>query len=170
MEVFFVGKESAAVSFSCPLHHINEDARNTGVLTVYPGKVAEGMFERFFEQAAQGVVKALTLEWQCPKCEGINFRILTRAQRAGGDYHTRCRYCRTKFHVSFPAPQRPVEGEDAFMDRISLEDFSDEEITDMIRDFAEIASLRADRAPPGLIGEKEKALEAKIAFAKRRRR
>jgi hypothetical protein len=56
------------------------------------------------------------------------------------------------------------------MERISYEDFSDEELTDMIRDFAEIASLRADGAPPGLIKEKEKALEAKITFAKRRRR
>jgi hypothetical protein len=128
------------------------------------------MFERFFEQAAQGVVKALTLEWPCPACEGINFRILTRAHRAGGEYHTRCRYCKAKFLVSFPVPKGPVEGEDAFMERISYEDFSDEELTDMIRDFAEIASLRADGAPPGLIKEKEKALEAKITFAKRRRR
>ena len=40
----------------------------------------------------------------------------------------------------------------------------------LIRDFAEIASLRVDNAIPGLIREKEKALEAKIAFAKRRRR
>jgi hypothetical protein len=128
------------------------------------------MFERFFEQAAQGVLKALTLEWQCTKCDGINFRILTRGQRAGGEYHTRCRYCRTKFGVSFPVPEGPVEGEDAFMERIADDEFSDEERTDMIRDFAEIASLRVDGAPPGLLKEKEKALEGKIAFARRRRR
>jgi hypothetical protein len=128
------------------------------------------MFERFFEQAAQGVVKGLTLEWQCPNCEGINFRILTRGQRAGGEYHTRCRYCRAKAGVRFPVAENPVEGEDAFMDRIDEEEFSPEERTDMIRDFAEIASLRVDGAAPGLLKEKEKALEAKIAFAKRRRR
>ena len=56
------------------------------------------------------------------------------------------------------------------MDRISQEDFTDPEKTDMIRDFAEIASLREDRAQPGLISGKMKALEDKIAFAKRRRR
>jgi hypothetical protein len=128
------------------------------------------MFERFFEQVTTGIVKALTLEWPCPECEGINFRILTRGQRASGEYHTRCRYCRAKFRVSFPIAEKPVDGEDAFMERISNETFSDEELTDMIRDFAEIASLRVDGAAPGLLKEKEKALEAKIAFAKRRRR
>lgn len=128
------------------------------------------MFERFFEQDKEGVLKALTLEWLCPECEGMNFRILTRAQRATGEYHTRCRYCRAKFRVRFPIPERPVEGEDAIMERIADREFTTEERTDMIRDFAEIASLRVEGAVPGLIREKEKALEAKIAFAKRRRR
>jgi hypothetical protein len=128
------------------------------------------MFERFFERAAQGIVKALTLEWQCPDCSGLNFRLLTRSQRASGEYHTYCRYCKAKFGVRFPIAEKPVEGEDAFMERISREEFSAEEQTDMIRDFAEIASLRVEGAAPGLIKEKEKALEAKIAFAKRRRR
>lgn len=41
------------------------------------------------------------------------------------------------------------------MKRIAFEDFSDEELTDMTRDFAEIASLRVDRAPAGVIKEKE---------------
>jgi hypothetical protein len=130
----------------------------------------QDMFERFFEQEGQGVLKALTLEWQCPACKGINFRILTRGQRAAGEYHTRCRYCRAKFRVGFPQPVQPVEGEDAFMDRIGYDEFTDEERIDMIRDFAEIASLRVDGAAPGLLKEKEKALEAKIAFARRRRR
>ena len=128
------------------------------------------MFERFFEQDKEGVLKALTLEWLCPECEGMNFRILTRNQRTTGVYHTRCRYCRAKFRVSFRIPERPVEGEDAIMERIADPEFTHEERTDMIRDFAEIASLRVDKAIPGLIREKEKALEAKIAFAKRRRR
>ncbi|MGA2918440.1 hypothetical protein [Methanoregula sp.] len=128
------------------------------------------MLERFFEREAQGIVKALTLEWPCPACVGINFRILTRGQRASGEYHTRCRYCRAKFRVSFPILEKPVDGEADFMERISDEKFSYEELTDMIRDFAEIASLRVDGAAPGLLKEKEKALEAKIAFAKRRRR
>ena len=128
------------------------------------------MFERFFEQAAGGVLKALTLEWKCPQCEGINFRILTRRERAGGEYHTRCRYCRAKFGVSFPIPAKPVEGEAEFLNRIADDEFTDEERTDMIRDFAEIASLRVDGAVTGILKEKEKALEAKIAFARRRRR
>jgi len=128
------------------------------------------MFERFIEQASQGVLKALTLEWKCPECAGINFRILTRGQRASGEYHTRCRYCKAKFGVTFPIPGQPIEGEAEFMERIDENEFSQEERTDMIRDFAEIASLRVDGALPGFLNEKEKALEAKIAFTKRRRR
>ena len=72
--------------------------------------------------------------------------------------------------MMFNPPEHPVEGEDAFMDQLDAEDFSDEERTDMIRDFAEIAALRADSALPKTIKEKEKALELKIDFARRRRR
>jgi hypothetical protein len=144
--------------------------RITGIPDYTIGGTGQNMFERFFEQDKEGVLKGLTLEWLCPECEGMNFRILTRSQRATGVYHTRCRYCRAKFRVSFRIPERPVEGEDAIMERIADPEFTPEERTDMIRDFAEIASLRVDNAIPGLIREKEKALEAKIAFAKRRRR
>lgn len=128
------------------------------------------MFERFFEQATEGLLKALTLEWKCPGCEGMNFRLLTRGQRKGGEYRTRGRYCRAKFRVGFPVPETPVENEAAFVDQIADDGFSVEERTDMIRDFAEIASLRVDGAAPGILTEREKVLEAKIAFARRRRR
>ncbi len=128
------------------------------------------MLDRFFRHDTAGTLKALTLEWKCPDCEGLNFRILTRGERNEGRYDTRCRYCRSKFRVCYPRPDRAIDGEAEFMDRISQEDFTDPEKTDMIRDFAEIASLREDRAQPGLISGKMKALEDKIAFAKRRRR
>jgi len=128
------------------------------------------MFGSFFEKDAAGSLKALTLEWICPACGGRNFRILTRTERKSGEYHGRCRYCRTKCGVDFPPQETDVDGEMDFMDRISEEDFTPEEKTDMIRDFAEIASLVVDGAPPGVLQAKRKALEEKIAFAKRRRR
>ncbi len=128
------------------------------------------MFEKFFSRDTSGTIKGLTLEWQCPDCAGLNFRILSRGDRHAGEYPTRCRYCKAKFRVLFEPPKNPVEGEDAFMDLLDAEDFSDDEKTDMIRDFAEIAALRADAALPKTIREKEKALEIKIDFAKRRRR
>jgi hypothetical protein len=128
------------------------------------------MFDALFEKGAEGTLKALTLEWTCPKCEGRNFRILTRGERKAGEYHGRCRYCRTRCRASFPPPERPVNGEAEFMDRINREDFTEEERIDMIRDFAEIASLAVDNALPAVIQGKQKALEEKIAFAKRRRR
>jgi len=128
------------------------------------------VFGSLFEKHAEGVLKALTLEWDCPKCGGRNFRILSRKERAEGEYHGRCRYCRTTCRVSFPPPERPVAGEAEFIERIALEDFTDGERLDMVRDFAEIASLVIDKAPPGVLREKQKALEEKIAFAKRRRR
>ena len=128
------------------------------------------MFERFFSRDTNGAVKGLTLEWQCPDCAGLNFRILSRSGRHAGEYPTHCRYCRAKFRVLFTPPGSPVEGEDNFMDRLDFEDFSDDEKTDMIRDFAEIAALRADAASQKTILEKEKALELKIDFARRRRR
>jgi transcription elongation factor Elf1 len=128
------------------------------------------MFESFFSKHAEGILKALTLEWACPKCDGKNFRILSVKDRLAGEYISRCRYCRTKCQVTFPPPLSPVEGEAEFRDLIQDEDFTPEEQIDMIRDFAEIASLAVDNAPPGVIQEKKKALEAKIIFAKRRRR
>ena len=128
------------------------------------------MFEFLFRKDAAGTLKALTLEWVCPKCEGKNFRILSGQERSAGEYPGRCRYCRTPCRVLFPPPAAEVDGEAEFMERIRDEDFTAEERTDMIRDFAEIASLVVDSAPPGVIREKKKALEAKISFAKRRRR
>lgn len=128
------------------------------------------MFDSFFEKAAGGILKALTLEWICPKCNGRNFRILTKGERTSGEYHGRCRYCRTKCGITYSRQEQDVEGEAEFMERIADPDFTAEERTDMIRDFAEIASLAVDGAPPGVLREKNKALEAKIAFAKRRRR
>jgi hypothetical protein len=128
------------------------------------------VFERFLERDINGDLKGLTLEWKCPDCHGLNFRILAKGIRDTGEYHTHCRYCKAKIRALFEKPAGLVEGEAEFMKRISLEDFTNEEITDMTRDFAEIASLRVDRALPGVIKEKEKLLEAKIDFAKRRRR
>lgn len=128
------------------------------------------MFESLFEKHAEGDLKALTLEWVCPKCGGKNFRILSWKERVAGDYHGRCRYCHTRCRVTFPPPQKPVDGEAEFMERIGIEDFTDEERLDMVRDFAEIASLVVDHASNGVLREKRKALEEKIAFAKRRRR
>ena len=128
------------------------------------------MFDSFFEKETGGILKALTVEWPCPKCDGKNFRILSVQERRSGGYHGKCRYCKTRYHVTFPPQDSAVEGEREFMERIGDEDFTDEERTDMIRDFAEIASLAVERAQPGVLREKRKALEAKIAFAKMRRR
>jgi hypothetical protein len=128
------------------------------------------MFERFFERDTTGSLKGLTLEWKCPDCQGLNFRILGKSSRDAGEYHTHCRYCRAKFCIHFEKPAHPVEGEAEFMTRLTEESFSEAEQTDMIRDFAEIASLRVDGALPAALKEKEKLLEAKIDFARRRRR
>nr|WP_319376409.1 hypothetical protein [uncultured Methanoregula sp.] len=128
------------------------------------------MFDTLFERETSGTLKALTLEWQCPKCQGLNFRILRKGIRETGLYHTRCRYCKAKFRVSYPNPKRPIPGEDEFMERIFDEDFTNDETDDMIKDFAEIEYLKVDKAASGVIKEKQKALEDKITFAKRRRR
>jgi hypothetical protein len=128
------------------------------------------MFERFFRRDTSGVVKGLTLEWPCPDCAGLNFRILGRSDRGSGEYHSHCRYCKAKFRILFEKPDSPVEGEAEFMELLDAEEFSDHERTDMIRDFAEITALKAEKALPKTIKEKEKALEIKIDFAKRRRR
>jgi hypothetical protein len=128
------------------------------------------MFERFFRRDTAGAIKGLTLEWQCPDCAGLNFRILSRSDRACGEYDSYCRYCRAKFRILYEKQDRPVEGEAEFMDQLDAEEFSEDERTDMIRDFAEITALRAEKALPKTIKEKEKALELKIDFARRRRR
>jgi hypothetical protein len=94
------------------------------------------MFEKFFEHDTEGALKGLTLEWKCPQCEGLNFRILVSGQRASGECHTRCRYCRARFRVVY----------------------------------SEIEYMKRDDAAPGAIAEKEKALEEKVAVAKRMRR
>jgi hypothetical protein len=47
--------------------------------------VQDPMFERFFEKDAKGTLKGLTLEWACPHCNGINFRILQIHERGGGE-------------------------------------------------------------------------------------
>ena len=128
------------------------------------------MFDRFFEHDTSGVLKGLTLEWKCPKCEGLNFKLILKEQRNNGNYHTRCRYCKAKYRVEYPIPKREIEGEEEFLERLSLENFSQTEELDMIKDFAEIAALKVDHALPGIIKEKQKALEEKIAYAKRRTR
>ena len=128
------------------------------------------MFDSLFEHEAGGTLKALTLEWKCPKCQGLNFKLLMKNIRETGLYHTRCRYCKAKFRVSYPDAGQVIPGEDEFMERIGEEDFPDTDVQDLIKDFAEIEYLRADRAAPGVIREKQKALEEKIAFVKRRRR
>jgi hypothetical protein len=128
------------------------------------------LFDSLFEHETGGVLKALTLEWQCPKCQGLNFKILRKGMREMGLYHTRCRYCKAKYRVRYPNPGRIIPGEDEFMEMISEEDFTPEEQQDMIKDYAEIEYLKIDRASSGAIREKQKALDDKIAFAKRRRR
>lgn len=138
------------------------------VINVRAGSIS--MFDQFIEHDTGGIVKGLTLEWQCPKCAGLNFKILLSKQRGSGEYHTRCRYCKAKYRVKFPVPEKAIAGETEFMERLSLEDFTSEEHLDMIKDFAEIEYLRVDGALPGLIKGKQRALEEKIAFAKKRRR
>ena len=126
------------------------------------------MFDRFFEHDTSGVLKGLTLEWKCPQCEGLNFKLILKGERNIGDYHTNCRYCKAKYRVEYPVPKSAIEGEDAFLERLSNEDFTPEEELDMIKDFAEIAALKVDRAPLLIIKGKQNALEEKIMFAKRR--
>jgi phage FluMu protein Com len=128
------------------------------------------MFDRFFEQDTHGVLKGLTLEWKCPTCKGLNFRLILIGQRNSGICHTQCRDCKAKYRVDYPVPDRAIEGEEEFLERLSDEDFTSEEELDMIKDFAEIAALKVDSAPLLIIKGKEKALEEKIVLAKRRRR
>jgi len=128
------------------------------------------MFERFFEKDAVGALKGLTLEWPCPRCNGINFRILRQAERRLPEFHATCRYCKTRCRVSFPPQAGSLPGEPAFMERLADEEFSEGEQEDLIRDFAEIEYMRYEKANPKAIGEKQKLLEDKITFFKRRRR
>ena len=128
------------------------------------------MFERFFEKEAQGTLKGITLEWVCPQCSGKNFRILPVDQRGTGEQHDRCRYCRGRFRVAFPPPVGNLEGEAEFAQRLADEDFNAEEQQDLIRDFAEIEYMRYEDAKNREITGKQRLLEEKITFFKRRRR
>ena len=128
------------------------------------------MFERFFEKETAGTLKGMTVEWQCPHCSGKNFRILTKSERDSGEYHTSCRYCRTRCRVLFTPPSHPIEGEAEFMERLADEDFSAEEQQDLIRDFAEIEYMRCKNANNREINGKQLLVEEKIIFFKRRRR
>jgi hypothetical protein len=72
--------------------------------------------------------------------------------------------------VTYPKLEKEIEGEAEFLEQLDREDFNREEKMDMIKDFAEIAALKSDNALPGVIKEKQKALEAKIVFTKRQKR
>jgi hypothetical protein len=128
------------------------------------------MFERLFEKEVNGALKGMTLEWVCQSCAGTNFRLLSPDERGGGEHHDHCRYCRAKCRVSFPPPAGSLEGEAEFMERLSLEHFTAEEQQELIRDFAEIEYMRADNANPREVTGKQRLLEDKIVFFKRRRR
>jgi hypothetical protein len=128
------------------------------------------MFERFFEKEATGALKGMTLEWQCPHCSGKNFRILSRIERDSGQYHASCRYCKTRCGVIFVPPAAGIEGEVVFMERLAEEDFSADEQDDLVRDFAEIEYMRCENPGNREITGKQRLLEEKIAFFKRRRR
>ncbi len=128
------------------------------------------MFERLFEKDAQGTLKGMTLEWACPRCSGKNFRILPVDERGTGGHHDRCRYCRVRFRVAFQPPAGPVDGEAEFLDRLSDERFTDEEQKELVRDFAEIEYMRAEKANPREVAGKQRLLEEKIVFFKRRSR
>jgi rubredoxin len=128
------------------------------------------MFERLFEKKADGVLKGMTLEWTCPACAGINFRILSAAERETGEYHSHCRYCKAKYRVAFPPPAQGIPGEAEFYERLDDEHFTEEEQRELIRDYAEIEYMRADNANPREVTGKGRMLEEKIVFFKHRRR
>jgi len=128
------------------------------------------MFDRFIAHDTTGKLKAMTLEWTCPKCNGENFRILFKKERDMAVYKTRCRYCKSKFRVNFPGPATGIANEEEFLEMISEEKFSASEQNEMIRDFAEIEYLKVDKANPQFIAGKQKELEQKIALAKKRMR
>jgi transcription elongation factor Elf1 len=128
------------------------------------------MFNTLIEHETEGTLKGLTLEWGCPHCGGLNFKILQKEQRILGIFHTRCRYCRSKYRVGYPQPNSVIEGEEEFMDMLAEEKFSRDERVEFLRDFAEIEYLKAEKGIPGVIREKQKSLEQKIALAKKRMR
>jgi len=80
------------------------------------------------------------------------------------------RHCKVKSRVNYLKRDAGIEDEKEFLERLSREDFSRDEEIDMIKDFVKIAALKVDHASPGVIKEKQKALESKIAFAKMHRR
>ena len=128
------------------------------------------MLERFFEKDTNGILKGMTLEWACPRCAGKNFRILRMEERRGGKHHDHCRYCRARYRVAFNPPSDPIEGEAAFMERLEDEDFPAEEQQELVRDFAEIGYMRYEDPADREITGKQRLLEEKITFFKRRRR
>jgi len=127
------------------------------------------MLERFFEKDTKGTLKGMTLEWACPRCAGKNFRILRIEERRSGEHHDHCRYCKARFHVAF-TPSDQIEGEAAFMERLEDEEFSAEEQQELVRDFAEIGYMRYENPGNREITGKQRLLEEKITFFKRRRR
>lgn len=127
------------------------------------------MLERFFEKDTKGILKGMTLEWACPRCAGKNFRILMIEERRSGEHHDHCRYCRARYRVAF-LPSDLIEGERAFMERLEDEEFSAEEQQELVRDFAEIGYMRYENPGNREITGKQRLLEEKITFFKRRRR
>jgi len=128
------------------------------------------MFGRLFEKETGGTLKGMTLEWVCPACRGTNFRLLAQNERAAGIHHDHCRYCKVKVRVTFSPASGPLDGETAFMERLADEHFTAEEVQELIRDFAEVEYMRADNANPREVAGKQRMLEEKILFFKRRRR
>jgi hypothetical protein len=128
------------------------------------------MLERFFEKDTNGALKGMTLEWTCPRCSGKNFRILRMEERMGGEHHDHCRYCRARYRVAFTPSSDRIEGEAAFMERLADEEFSAEEQQELVRDFAEIGYMRHENPANREITGKQRLLDEKITFFKRRRR
>lgn len=128
------------------------------------------MFERFFEKETEGTLKGMTLEWVCPRCSGKNFRILTVVERRSGGHHDHCRYCKARCRVAFTAAADGIEGEAEFLEQLADEDFSAEEHQELVRDFAEIGYMRYENPKNREIAGKQRLLEEKITFLKRRRR
>lgn len=128
------------------------------------------MFERFFEKETKGTLKGMTLEWECPRCSGKNFRILKIEERRSGEHHDHCRYCKARCRVAFIPPAGRIEGEAEFMEQLADEDFSAEEQQELVRDFAEIGYMRYENPNNREIPGKQRLLEEKITFFKRSRR
>ncbi|MCX6696430.1 MAG: hypothetical protein NTV84_02530 [Methanoregula sp.] len=95
--------------------------------------------------------------------------LVTGSSMHSGRSPLKTRYCKVKYRVNYPKPAAESEDEKEFLERRSREDFTRDEVIDTIKDFAEIALLKVDHASPGVIKEKQKALESTIAFAKMHR-